>query len=430
MRTSLTNKFFVYSSLLALNIFLVIPLVSTNNIKAATNKPNPNLSGCVTLQNQNANNPFLDQKYGDLGSISVGYRGFFGREIPLSVDSNIAATQRGIMWWFISIFPVKSVAEAIAHDAAITNPLHKGVYILTDIDFDLNQAPRNSPYELFKSQWGDKKVAREKMFWIFEGEMIPMVKRQVLYFDRPEIEIKDAPQKHPEFGTHFSLEGWTYPIVRGIIRQSDTLTVEELTIRGFPTKWGRNNEYSKLAQRARSLYKKGYRWHVNQTNVDNFKLALEMASNQVRKGQSVEDSRYSEEFKEVFIGSFKRGYAFSVELRNPENNFVAVNIVLRSGNFLSPDTVAYNKDVNLAKVASYALMKMAFDRGIPFIDTQRVSGFSEVMGAHYVPTVVFERDVGIISQMPPLVLPKTWEPIINPTLTLPGSTQQPSSKQN
>ena len=75
-------------------------------------------------------------------------------------------------------------------------------------------------------------------------------------------------------------------------------------------------------------------------------------------------------------------------------------------------------------------MKMAFDRGIPFIDTQRVSGFSEVMGAHYVPTVVFERDVGIISQMPPLVLPKTWEPIINPTLTLPGSTQQPSSKQN
>ncbi len=305
----------------------------------------------------------------------VSARGFLGSEPKLSPASKEAAYSRGLMYWGIRIYVVKTLEEAIDHAQGERDPLMQGVYLIGE------EIPQN--HEGVSASYFFRKLINNGMYYIQEGK-VDRISWQHIH-DRFLPDIMEWAISEPERGFYIYQKGWFFPKYRGMIRYEDTLKSET---------------YKKLRKLARSLINKGFQITFNTA----YREALEKIAQQERRGQVSGSSRYMDDlFVQESVQSFLQHKAFSVEVWDPEGRLVGGNVGVISGNLFSPDSVfydtqSYKNGIDFAKISVVALMDRLQNAGIGFLDAGMVTPFTASLKGRYVTAEEFLKTLKTLPQ--------------------------------
>ncbi len=354
----------------------------------------------------------------------LGERGFMGSAIPKTPQTDLIALEYGLVWWGMKFNIVPSIEEAIKHrqqahemhrkkGTLYTDVLVAGLYIIgqeseLQLDFDKEGAGA-----FFKPIPPDK---------------ILMMMQRGAYEVQPDGTYILIPAER--LLRRVSLEGMTYNKVAHLpgaggynsISQSGWVAFKQHGLHDYSA-WKQTDNARRLKKLARKLVEQGYTIRFN----TDYKLMLDKLRDQKRtyrpEKKEGEDSkperaeanpeynRYrNEAVYNTALGNLLAGKGYSVGVYNPQGQLVAGEIGWRVGNHVYGDSVFYDDDVNLAKIAALALMEVMDAAGQPYTDPGMITAYTGSMGAELVP---FPEYLKKIKSGPKEVipLPDYWNPL-------------------
>lgn len=279
------------------------------------------------------------------------------------------------------------------------DPLTKGMYLIADVPANFDDLSNEEKLKIYKEIFPKSKAI---YFHHETGNLVEVSEEQKKVFDLDRLIVDYLGIAE---GTWFSFPGWVFPKIRG------ALVLDKETIGG--------STYKNLKNQARKFERLGYTFHFNY----NFRKSLEMARDQARIGQSVDENRFKR-FPALFEATLKNyeiGRAFSVDMVDRHGNIKGGIICIRNGNIVAINTIFYDppneEDVNLqgkteeeikeilarplldyAKIVVLPLIDRLKETGvIEFIDMGMVSPYSRSLKADYISSDQF---LGLLAKLP------------------------------
>lgn len=334
----------------------------------------------------------------------VTARGFISAFPDVHAETMREATAKGLMYWGLRIYIVKSILEAEAHWKSVTDPMMKGFYLLDragrfdfgKFDPESLETAKEGPAvfqtlyknsELIQFQYADGLIASSDR---------PEASREVLLkgVDDDFVRANMNPEKielHLTEKVPFVVQGgWAYTKLRGVVLTEDTVN---------------SSTYKNLRYLMRRLYRQGWRITFNK----DFVQSLNQVRDQLRlnNGKWQANSRFrNHELYQTTIEKFKKGSAISVEFWDPEGRLAGSVIGEVHGSLYSADSVSYNMTqygqytIDLAKIPFIALQERLEAAGIMMIDNGMVSHYTESLRGRYIDRADFDRRVEELQSRP------------------------------
>lgn len=303
---------------------------------------------------------------------AVGYRGFISSKPDLTLETMMAGTARGFMYWGQRVYIAKDLDQAMEHHNYLTvkdgrtNILMAAFYLISDLsNEDLYQISKFSEKEITKIFINECSRGVYHCYndtWI----QIPATFLKNCFVNVDLMIISE------DEGHFFYQMGWFAPEIRGVTKFSK--------LEGSKT-------IKKARYISRKLYRKGYYITFNQ----NLKAVMQGCIHQSRKGQTEGvGSRITNELMENYMELLKLGKAYSVELRDKEGEIISGIFGFISGGEIVCDSIFYpaiqkedlenevfKSNIDYAKVAVLAVFDRARAAGLEFIDLGMVTEFTQ-----------------------------------------------------
>lgn len=361
----------------------------------------------------------------------LGVRGYMGGGIPNTAANIDLALEYGLIWWGMKWNFAPSVEAAVEHrlkvrqvwlakESPFTDIIVSGQYIIGSeeelgLQFGEDKKPIPVPPEKVREL-----MARGAYEIDFEGRVKKIspeqLKRRVNVNGMNYFYVKDLPES----------------VGKNSISQSGWVAYKQHGLHDYST-WKETSDAKKLMKKARTLADRGFTIRFN----TDYELMLVKINNQIRsyrdlsvdehtgeikKGKRIDHdvsrSRYSDPgVYNSALSALKAGKGYSVGVYNERGELVGGEIGFRKGNHFYGDSVFYDDDVDLAKIAALALFQYLYDRGMPYSDPGMITKYTYSMGAELVP---FHEYLQKIKSGPaqPIELPSQWDPRSNVELDI------------
>jgi Leu/Phe-tRNA-protein transferase len=377
------------------------------------------------------------QNYEDNAADALGVRGYMGSldAVPDSPLASEVALRHGIIPWGVAFRIVSTLDEAV-------EVRRKG----WDFIVNVKKEPFSTAYSSDLFFLGDVKSLTGLEFGpVPEGKEIP---------DTPVLDVPKAAMEKliaqgawqigpaPDFKA-------TFITPEHLARRLDPNGVKHMFALHRKESWGLNafvqggwvafpnhglhdfstwkdtTEAKRLEKLMYRLLDRGYKIRFNH----DYAAAIEALKSQrrtfrnhlsdekERKEWKPHENRYAENREDwkTSLAKLLAGKGYSVEIYNEIGKLVAGEIGWRTGNHFYGDSPFYpdddsdDGDIDLAKVAAYALMKMLHDNGMSYSDPGMITPYTYSMGAEQPKFAEFNAKMRTAPKEP-IVVPSLYDP--------------------
>lgn len=439
-KTKSTNPLPFFASLLSLGLALTFLLQASPAVWAAESDEDCTaqlISKPTTEQLVAEAKEFFPFVEANLDREGLSFRGFVGSKLPNIPEVAEIALQHGFDWWGLKFNFVPTIEAGIEHRLKVraykekigqvfTDVTMSGLYILgSESELGLQFAPDAKAFTQMPVSPAVVKtlMARGAYQIEWDGKVTYVTPEHLnRYIDPNTMKYAKVDTLPGAFGLNsISQSGWSANKLHGIHDYS---------------KWRTTDTAKKLKKLAQKLAARGFTMRFNH----DYKAALDMLATQVRsyrdhdpesssdskaeaerKTHGIEANRYHDEnlYKEA-LARLTAGQGYSAELYNESGKLVGGEIGFRTGNHVYGDSIFYDttytreKDgvdgIELAKVATLALMEVLDDAGMTYSDPGMVTAYTNSMGGYLVPFQEYREKIK--SGPKELIeLPAVWNPL-------------------